>query len=313
MPPATTAAASLAANPFALENESAYRDWRARKLADYPRDAAEIVVDVADPRALSPVEARAILSRCCKTNMAIYRSALGSLADKAIPRQLGEQFGLQRLDSNLLADEDAITSLMVVPGKAGRGYIPYTNHRLLWHTDGYYNPAAQRVHAVLLHCVRPAARGGENGLLDHEIAYIHLRDASAEHVRALMEPDVMTIPANTEPGAETRSAQTGPVFAVDSATGSLHMRYTARTRSIEWKQDAATQAAVRALEEILAGESPYVFRYRLGAGEGLICNNVLHNRSAFEDDAEHGVTRLLYRARYYDRMRGTGLNETAGG
>ena len=37
-----------------------------------------------------------------------------------------------------------------------------------------------------------------------------------------------------------RAAQTGPVFSIDPASGDLHMRYTARTRSIEWKQDATT-------------------------------------------------------------------------
>jgi hypothetical protein len=36
---------------------------------------------------------------------------------------------------------------------------------------------------------------------------------------------------------------------------------------------------------------------------------VLHNRTAFEDDAEKGLTRLIYRARYHDRIAGTALNE----
>jgi hypothetical protein len=295
--------------PFGFGDETVYLAWRAKKLAAYPRAAADLVVEVGDPRALTQAEAAGIRARCRRANMAIYRSALGGLADKNIPRLLGERFGLQRLDGNLLADEDAISSLTVVPGKAGRGYIPYTNHRLLWHTDGYYNPAGQQVHAIVLHCVNPAARGGENALLDHEVAYIHLRDANPQFVRALMAPDAMTIPANTEPGIAPRPAQSGPVFSVDSASGSLHMRYTARTRSIEWKKDPVTRAAVKALEEILAGDSPFLFRYRLGAGEGLICNNVLHNRTAFEDDTAGGAARLLYRARYYDRIRGTGLNE----
>jgi hypothetical protein len=34
---------------------------------------------------------------------------------------------------------------------------------------------------------------------------------------------------------------------------------------------------------------------------GVICNNVLHARSAFRDDPAR--PRLLYRARYYDRVR----------
>jgi hypothetical protein len=88
------------------------------------------------------------------------------------------------------------------------------------------------------------------------------------------------------------------VFSVD-AGGRLHMRYTARTRSIEWKDDAATRAAVAALEALLA-ESPCVLHARLDAGMGLVCNNVLHDRAAFVDDPLR--PRLLYRARYLDRV-----------
>ena len=300
---------SSPASPFALENAGSYATWRNAKLKDYPVSAAALRVEVKDPRALSDTEMQRLLQVCRKTNMAIYASRLGELADKLIPRRLGEQFGLIRLDSNLLADEDAVTSLQVAPEKSGRGYIPYSNRRLLWHTDGYYNPPERRVRAFVLHCVTPAARGGENALLDPEIAYLRLRDENPEFIRALMAPDALTIPANTEEGGENRPAQTGPVFSVDPATGSLHMRYTARTRSIEWKPDAATRNAVQALERLLAGDSPHVFGYRLAAGEGLLCNNVLHNRTEFADDVDKGVSRLIYRARYYDRIRGTGAQD----
>ena len=330
-------------SPYALGNDALYRRWRAWKLENYPVRTESVVVEVRDPRNLSPTEAQELLRICRKANMAIYRSRLGDEADPAavpatapgvalppasmpspdaalpppsleskdIPRRFGAHFGLHRLDSNLLADEDSITSIEAVPAKSGRGYIPYSNCRLLWHTDGYYNPETRRIRAFLLHCVRPATEGGENALLDPEIAYIRLRDADPDYVRALMAPDAMTIPPNTEEGAE-RPASVGPVFSVDSAGGNLHMRYTARTRSIVWKDDAATGAAVRFLEQLLADDSPSVFRYRLAAGEGLICNNVLHNRTAFSDNEQHGARRLLYRARYYDRIAGTNMSEIFG-
>ncbi len=314
-------------SPYALGNDALYRRWRAWKLENYPIRAESIMVEVRDPRNLSPTETQELLRLCRKTNMAIYRSRLGGAADSAtvpdaalpppsleskdILRRFGAHFGLDRLDSNLLADEDSITSIEAVPGKSGRGYIPYSNRRLLWHTDGYYNPETRRVRAFLLHCVQPAAEGGENALLDPEIAYIRLRDANPDYVRALMAPDAMTIPPNTEEGAE-RPASVGPVFSIDSTGGNLHMRYTARTRSILWKDDAATGAAVRFLEQLLADDSPSVFRHRLAAGEGLICNNVLHNRTAFSDNEQGGTRRLLYRARYYDRIAGTDTNEIFG-
>ena len=97
-----------------------------------------------------------------------------------------------------------------------------------------------------------------------------------------------------------RPEQSGPVFSVDAAEGFLHMRYTARTRSIEWKPDALTQAAVKSLTEIL-NDSEYILRARLVPGMGLICNNVLHTRSAFTDTPDR--RRLLYRGRYYDRLK----------
>lgn len=298
-------------SPYALGNDALYRRWRAWKLENYPVRTESVVVEVRDPRNPSPTETQELLRICHKANMAIYRSRLGGETDKNIPRRLGAHFGLQRLDSNLLADEDSITSIEVVPGKSGRGYIPYSNRRLLWHTDGYYNPETRRIRAFLLHCVQPAVEGGENALLDPEIAYIRLRDANPDYARALMAPDAMTIPPNTEEGAE-RPASVGPVFSVDSTDGNLHMRYTARTRSILWKDDAATRAAVRFLEQLLADDSLSVFRYRLAAGEGLVCNNVLHSRTAFSDAEDGGTHRLLYRARYYDRIAGTNLDEIFG-
>lgn len=294
--------------PFSLEHDSAYRRWRDAKLEGYPARAGELVVAIENPLALTEAEAGAMLEICRKTNMVLYAARVVR-EDKHIPRAVGSNFGLTHLDSNMLADDDGVTSLRVVPEKSGRGYIPYSNRRLLWHTDGYYHGDEARVRSFVLHCVSPAASGGENSLLDHEIVYILMRDANPDHIRALMAPDAMTIPANTEAGTETRAAVTGPVFSVDPQGGNLHMRYTARTRSIAWKQDAATQEAVQFLENLLAGGSPYVFRHTLETGQGLLCNNVLHNRTAFTDEPERGVARLVYRARYHDRIRDTNFND----
>jgi len=101
-----------------------------------------------------------------------------------------------------------------------------------------------------------------------------------------------------------RPAQSGPVFSIEPETGDLHMRYTARTRSIEWKRDALTREAVEYLQTILANNE-YVIRHRMEPGQGLVCNNVLHNRTAFRNDADSGKSRLVYRARYYDRIADT--------
>jgi alpha-ketoglutarate-dependent taurine dioxygenase len=294
-------------HPFDLSRSRDYVLWREWKLADYPAAASDLRVQLSDPGAPSADESAAILDICRKANMAIYDCGDRPF-DKALLRRFGLQFGLERLDMNLRADEDSITSLRVVPESGGTHYIPYTSRSLNWHTDGYYNRPDQQVRAIVMHCMQDAASGGENRLLDPEIAYLLLRDANPDYIRALMQPDAMTIPANVEAGSEIRAARSGPVFTVEKTGGSLHMRYTARSRSIIWKDDRDTRMAVGFLAELLAGDSPCIFSQRLRAGQGIICNNVLHSRSAFADAADSGMVRLLYRARYHDRIRGTALD-----
>lgn len=232
--------------------------------------------------------------------MAIYCSPIKD-EDKAIPLRLGQQLGLHRLDGNWLADEDGVSPIAVAAPAGDRpAFIPYTNRPIKWHTDGYYQPPERLIRAMVLHCVRPASSGGDTALIDHEMAYMALRDANPEWIRALMAPDAMTIPERLDDDGIARPAQTGPVFLVDAQSGELHMRYTARTRSIVWKNDTTTQEAIAFLTEFLASDSPWVWRLRLQAGMGLVCNNVLHDRSGFVDDPLH--PRLLYRARYLDRI-----------
>ena len=57
--------------------------------------------------------------------------------------------------------------------------------------------------------------------------------------------------------------------------------------------------------ELLGGASRYITRVRLGPGQGVVCNNVLHARSAFRDDSGVGAQRLLWRARYRERVAGS--------
>lgn len=286
---------------FSLANDSAYRAWRDAKLANYPKKIDDLVVRIDDPRALTAAEIDALETRCAQTNMVLYYAPRQPAADKSLPHQFARQLGLNRLEGNYLADEDGLSSITPASDESqGRGeYIPYTHKPINWHTDGYYNALDRRILGMLLHCVQDADSGGENALLDTEIAYIQLRDTNPEYVAALMQADVMTIPARMDEDNVARAAQSGSVFSVDATQGFLHMRYTARTRSIEWKPDALTQAAAKTLAEIL-NDSEHILRARLVPGMGIICNNVLHTRSAFTDRRD--CRRLLYRGRYYDRL-----------
>lgn len=290
-----------AASVFGLDNTATWPRWRDRKLEACPRRAADLIVEVRDPRDLSAAEHAALLQRLLRANMAIYASSVRD-DDPDIPRRVGARFGLRTLDSNLLAEEDGVTRITVDSAKAKAGYIPYTQGRMLWHTDGYYNAPPTRVRSMLLHCVRPAAEGGETALLDHEIAWLLLREADPQLVRALMDPEALTIPERRDEDGVARPAVTGPVFSIERATGDLHARFTARRRSIEWKRDATVSEAAARLLAILDSDDTYVLRTRLEAGMGLVCNNVFHARSSFTDGAS---ARLLFRARFVERIAGT--------
>ncbi|MGF1545983.1 MAG: TauD/TfdA family dioxygenase [Thiotrichales bacterium] len=301
----TASAFNLECNfsPFDLADDTAYRAWRARKLEWMNADPLPEIVAISDPSRLSTVEFSVLQRQLQHSNYAVYQLPADFVVNKAWIIRFGQWFGLNRLDSNLCADEDSVTSLRVVGDGRHAGYIPYSNRPINWHTDGYYNPNGRYVRAFILHCAQPAATGGENSLLDHEFAYLALRDADPNFVTALMHPQAMTIPPNEENGVEIREAETGPVFSIDPQTGCLHMRYTARKRNIQWRDDATTQAAVTYLQGLLEAQAPPIFTHRLQAGQGLICNNILHNRSGFADsDAQQ---RLYFRARYYDRIADT--------
>ena len=291
-----------AASPFDPDNAIGYRHWRENKLAHCRESGSALRVEIGDPRALTAAERTALVAAIRRANLVVYACGMRA-ADPGIPRALGKQFGLERLDRNFLADDEGV-SRVTVAGEPARGeFIPYTNRPIGWHTDGYYNPPERRIRAMLLHCVRRAVAGGESTLLDHEIAYLLLRDEDPAFVRALMLPDALTIPAREDDDGIARPAQSGPVFSIEPESGALHMRYTARTKSIEWKRDPAVGAAVAALARLLATPSPHHHRVRLAPGMGILCNNVLHDRAGFVDDGE--APRLLYRARYYDRVAET--------
>jgi len=292
-------------NPFNLANAEVYRAWREQKLAQRPL-IEDMVVAIDDPSALRLDELQQIKQLVRRCNMVVYKvSAQTRLGDKELVHRLGLQLGLAHLDDNLRSDEDDITSLTVTEQR-GHQYIPYTNRPLSWHTDGYYNAPEQQVRAFILHCAQAAAEGGENSLIDHELVYLRIRDENPALIKALMHPEAMVIPPNVEQGSEVRGACAGPVFSVDQLTGSLHMRYTARKRNIQWRDDALTREAAHLITQILDIDE-IAYTYRLGVGEGVISNNVLHRRSGFVDD--ESAKRLMYRARYYDRVADTGLNQ----
>jgi alpha-ketoglutarate-dependent taurine dioxygenase len=287
--------------PFALAEQAQYARWRDRRIVSYPFKKEEFFVDMANPMAPSGAERAKALSIVQRTNFFLYRASPSGSSGREVAQALARAFGFHRLDSNPMADDDGLTQVAVREQGPATRYIPYSDRPVQWHTDGYYNAPDRQIRGFLLHCEQDAKEGGESRLMDHEIAYILLRERDPALVAALFDPEAMTVPANEADGDQLRGARTGPVFSIDPSSGALHMRYTARTRSIVWRDDARVRVAARALAAILDDPaSPYVVRHRLAPGEGVICNNVLHGRTGFVDDAPR--RRLVWRARSYDRI-----------
>lgn len=251
-------------------------------------------VEIRNPAKLDPAEISTLASRLHAGGAVCY------VTDRTPePRDLlafGKQLGLEHLDHHQCAEPDGVARLTAREDTAGR-FIPYTRHRLRWHTDGYYQPETQKIRSFILHCIQPALEGGVNRLLDPRLLYIALRDEDPDLIRALAHPEAFTVPAHAEDGRERRAEFSGPVFSVDGEQ--LYMRYTERAIHIRWH--AETEAVRTRIQELLETLPQAKRPLRLEAGCGLIAHNVLHCRSAYTDSADH--PRLLYRTRYTDRAR----------
>ena len=291
-------------SPFLLQNEDAYRSWRAHKLECRERlEPARVFalngqgqIDAAmKPELQAQVEAFNFIVFECPDD------GLRESFDSNALLSLGRQFGLGDLDSNPGAEADSVTALRVVEAGDRRAqYIPYTNRAMNWHTDGYYNPEGRRIGAFALYCLHQAVRGGANYLFDHEMMYILVRDHSAELLEALMCDDMMCVPANVQDNRVIRAEETGPVFSLQPYSCALNMRYTSRPHNIVWKSDNLSASALNLVREILM-DGAATTEIRLRSGQGIVCNNILHGRQAFHD-APGKPGRLVYRARYYDAV-----------
>ena len=289
-----------ATSPFLPHHDEAYRRWRDTKLATAPGSVDELMVTLVDPLHPSGAELAAIRQRLQQSNMAIYASAQPVEEGRQVPLQIGAALGLGCADRNYLADDEALSAITVRPEAGARGYIPYTTQALNWHTDGYYNQGEQTIRAFILHCSQDAAVGGSNRLLDPELLYILIREQDPALIEALMAPTAMTIPAHIgDDGRELRAEAAGPVFSIDE-DGALLTRYTARRRNVIWHDDPITSHARALISELLA-TADQVLTARLAPGMGLICNNVLHDRAAFQDPPD-APPRLLFRARFSRRI-----------
>ena len=257
-------------------------------------------IEVGDPYRLRPAERDAIADGCARFNLALYRFARGGSDPDALSA-FADAMGLHHRDPTLGADHHGVASVRVARNTRGPEMIPFTSRALNWHTDGYYNHPDQPVRSVIMHCASPAANGGENTLLDPDLVFAALYAQDPLLIEPLAHHCAMTIPAHESEGTVVRAARTGPVFRFLDDPPKLHMRYTMRTRSIQWRSTQDTTRAVTALKETIESLAPHQVRVRFEAGEGVICNNVLHRRSTFVDGED--ARRTLLRIRSFDPIR----------
>jgi len=293
---------------FDVRHRDAYLRWRDNKQNAIAKAPELTLIEISNPYRLSRSEKAAIKACCQRHNSCLYELLTQPRDD---PRDavvaLGQALGLQRLDQSLAGARHPVATISVTQKAPFRDYIPYTNQPINWHTDGYYNEAARQIHGVIMHCAQPAETGGTNSLLDPELVYIKVRDTDPGMIEALMASDALCIPANVRNGKEVRPARCGPVFSLNPRSGKLHMRYTARTTSAQWrtaeKFDISTQLGTAIFD--LAKDR--ALTVRLTRNQGIICNNVLHTRDGFDTPAQPAPApaRTVLRARFYDRVFGT--------
>jgi len=278
------------------------RQWIKRKTDGYITTAGDLLVEIKDPLRLSSTEEQQLRQHLATNNFVFYQYRPDAHYSASGYQHICARLGLVNTVSNPVADANDISRIQVRDNSHDKEYIPYTDRALKWHTDGYYNTANNQVNAFVLHCIRNAQSGGSNSFLDHELAYLLLLQQNPRWVDALSSRDVMTIPANMSGATTIRTAYSGPVFDFSGKKPSIYMRFTERQHNIVWKDDDEVQDALSALRKILHQDNPWKIEILLEPGQGVISNNVLHRRDAFQDNHHAESKRCLDRIRFHDRV-----------
>ena len=279
---------------FHLDSDEDYLEWRDEKLAAYPKDVGELVVELADMTVISAAEKAKIAETVERANMCVYTAGAAPL-EMASLLALGKQLGVSRTDKSVRhAQSDELTD----SGILNRA-IPFSTRHCNWHTDATYYGSDNTVQALFLLCKRPALEGGSNKVLDHEVLYIHLRDKHPGALEVLMNKNCFNYRNPTT--GEVDLHRGGKVFWTN-ADGHLCHRFSFRKTDMAWSDESDVAAAAKALESLIAEESANVIEGRLASGMGLISNNVLHTREKLVDSNDPAKKRLLFRARFYDRV-----------
>jgi hypothetical protein len=262
-----------------------FKQWASEKEDNIPSNINDLKIDLHDINHISLKEISIIKDKIKRFNCCIYKSHV-DLLTQADLLNFAKSIGMKTYDDNNI-HSNPVSSIMPLEPEKTVNYIPYTNKQLNWHTDGYYDE--KPIFSWLLHCEEPAFSGGENYLLDHELA---IREYILKHdnLDQLTRPDSFIIPSNADAG---RNETKGYICDMNNKYKKFHMKFSMRQKNIELNERSKT-AFIRMKKIIKEDCKKYCITYKLSKNEGIVSNNILHGRNSFVDGK---VMRKLYRIR----------------
>ena len=265
-------------------------EWAAKKDLDIPSNINDLKVSISDINHVSKAEISQIKQKLTKFNCCIYASGT-NLDDNSKIMRFAQSLGMRTFDSHNI-DDSAISTISANKDENNMRYIPYTNKGLNWHTDGYYD--SKPIFSWLLHCIEPALSGGENFLLDHELA-IREYILKYDDIIYLTNNETFSIPTDE---VAKREITSNYVCDMNNEYKKLHMNFSMRKENIIVNKDS--EYAMSKLIKIIKEDcKKYHLTYKLSKSEGIVSNNILHGRSAFKDGR---VMRKILRIRSHERL-----------
>jgi hypothetical protein len=265
-------------------------EWSAKKDLNIPSNINDLKVSISDINHVSKTEISQIKQKLTKFNCCIYASGT-DLDDNSKIMRFAQSLGMRTFDSHNI-DDSAISTISADKNENNMRYIPYTNKGLNWHTDGYYD--SKPIFSWLLHCIEPALSGGENFLLDHELA-IREYILKYDDIIYLTNNETFSIPTDE---VAKREITSNYVCDMNNEYKKLHMNFSMRKENIIVNKDS--ESAMSKLIKIIKEDcKKYHLTYKLSKSEGIVSNNILHGRHAFKDG--RGMRKIL-RIRSHERL-----------
>ena len=205
-------------------------EWAAKKDLDIPSNINDLKVSISDINHVSKAEISQIKQKLTKFNCCIYASGT-NLDDNSKIMRFAQSLGMRTFDSHNI-DDSAISTISANKDENNMRYIPYTNKGLNWHTDGYYD--SKPIFSWLLHCIEPALSGGENFLLDHELA-IREYILKYDDIIYLTNNETFSIPTDE---VAKREITSNYVCDMNNEYKKLHINFSMRKENIIVNKDS---------------------------------------------------------------------------